>query len=395
MAAPLLPPPMRFPPYWRLSAWYFFYFAFIGAFAPYFTLYLQSLGQSAFAIGVLMSLMQVMRLVAPNLWGWLADRLGHKVAIVRLSAALSLVGFGTFFFFRDFAGLFLGMAVMAFFWSASLPLVEALTLAQLKGHPDRYGRIRLWGSVGFIVAVTAAGVLLDATGLPALLWICLALLAGILGIALLLGESPPDTMHAVHAPLGRELLRPAVVAFLAACFFMSAAHGPFYFFYSIHLVAAGYGKTLVGALWSLGVVAEIVVFITMPQLLRAFSLRAILLFSVGAAVVRFLLIGWAVESLPLLLLAQLLHGATFGAFHAGGVAMLNRWFAPQHQARVQAIYGSISFGAGGMLGGLLAGQTWESLGPALTFTIGAGFAAIGWLLMWRGMHEPPATRPVR
>jgi PPP family 3-phenylpropionic acid transporter len=386
---------MRFPPYWRLSAWYFFYFAFIGAFAPYFTLYLQSLGQSAFAIGVLMSLMQVMRLVAPNLWGWLADRLGHKVAIVRLSAALSLVGFGTFFFFRDFAGLFLGMAVMAFFWSASLPLVEALTLAQLKGHPDRYGRIRLWGSVGFIVAVTAAGVLLDATGLPALLWICLALLVGILGIAMLLGESPPDTMHAVHAPLGRELRRPAVVAFLAACFFMSAAHGPFYFFYSIHLVDAGYGKTLVGALWSLGVVAEIVVFIAMPRLLQAFSLRAILLASFALAVVRFLLIGWAVDSLILLLLAQVMHGATFGAFHAGGVATLNRWFAPQHQARVQAIYGSISFGAGGMLGGLLAGQTWESLGPALTFTLGAGFAAIGWLLMWRGMHEPLATRPVR
>jgi PPP family 3-phenylpropionic acid transporter len=378
---------MRFSPYWRLSAWYFFYFAFIGAFAPYFTLYLQSLGQSAFAIGVLMSLMQVMRVLAPNLWGWLADRLGHKVAIVRLSALLSLAGFATFFFARDFAGLFLGMAIMAFFWSAALPLVEALTLTQLEGHPDRYGRIRLWGSVGFILAVTAAGVLLDASGLPALLWICSALLAGILGMALLLGEAPPAAAAAAHAPLGRELRRPEVVAFLAACFFMAAAHGPFYFFYSIHLVGAGYGKTLVGALWSLGVVAEIVVFIVMPRLLQAFSLRAILLASVAAAVLRFLLIGWAVDSLPLLLLAQLMHGATFGAFHAGGVAMLNRWFAPQHQARVQAIYGSISFGAGGMLGGLLAGQTWDSLGPELTFTLGAGFAAIGWLLMWHGMHE--------
>ncbi len=380
---------MRFPPYWRLSAWYFFYFAFIGAFAPYFTLYLQSLGQSAFAIGVLMSLMQVMRLVAPNLWGWLADRRGHKVAIVRLSAALSLAGFATFFFFRDFSGLFVGMALMAFFWSAALPLVEALTLAELKSSPDRYGRIRLWGSVGFIVAVTGAGMLLDAAGLPMLLWICTALLAGILGMSLLLGEARREIQPLAHAPLGRELRRPAVVAFLAACFFMSAAHGPFYFFYSIHLVDAGYGKTLVGALWSLGVVAEIFVFIYMPRLLQAFSLRAILLVSFALAVVRFLLIGWAVESLALLLLAQVMHGATFGAFHAGGVAVLNRWFAPQHQARVQAIYGSISFGAGGMLGGLLAGQTWESLGPELTFTIGAGFAAIGWVLLWRGMHEPP------
>jgi len=386
---------MRSSPYWRLSAWYFFYFAFIGAFGPYFTLYLQSLGQSAFAIGVLMSLMQVMRLLAPNLWGWLADHLGHKVAIVRLSAALSLAGFLTFFFTRDFAGLFLGMAVMAFFWSASLPLVEALTLAQLEGRPDRYGRIRLWGSVGFIVAVTGAGMLLDATGLPTLLWICTAILGGILGIALLLGETRPAAPAAAHAPLGPELRRPAVVAFLAACFFMSAAHGPFYFFYSIHLVGAGYGKTLVGALWSLGVVAEILVFIYMPRLQQAFSLRAILLFSVAVAVARFLLIGWAVDSLALLVVAQLMHGATFGAFHAGSVAVLNRWFAPQHQARVQAVYGSISFGAGGMLGGLLAGQTWDSLGPELSFSLGAAFAAAGWLLMWRGMHEPVAAAPVR
>jgi PPP family 3-phenylpropionic acid transporter len=375
-------------PFWRLSAWYFFYFAFIGAFAPYFTLYLQSLGQSAFAIGVLMSLMQVMRLVAPNLWGWLADRFGHKVAIVRLSALLSLAGFATFFVARDFAGLFLGMALMAFFWSAALPLVEALTLAQLAGRPERYGRIRLWGSVGFIAAVMGAGALLDATGLPALLWICMALLGGILGIALLLGESPAAAPAASQAPLGRELRRPEVVAFLAACFFMSAAHGPFYFFYSIHLVDAGYGKTLVGGLWSLGVVAEIFVFIYMARLLRSFSLRGILLVSFALAVVRFLLIGWAVDSLALLLAAQLMHGATFGAFHAGSVAALNRWFAPQHQARVQAIYGSISFGAGGMLGGLVAGRAWESWGAELTFTLGAAFAAVGLVLLWRGMPEP-------
>ncbi|MBU0751222.1 MAG: MFS transporter [Gammaproteobacteria bacterium] len=379
------------PPYWRLSAWYFFYFAFIGAFAPYFTLYLQSLGQTAFAIGVLMSLMQVMRLLAPNLWGWLADRLGHKVAIIRLSAALALAGFATFFFAREFTGLFIGMALMAFFWSASLPLVEALTLDQLKSAPDRYGRIRLWGSVGFIAAVTGSGVLLDAAGLPALLWICSALLAGILGIALLLDEPRSEAPPVVQVPLGPELRRPAMVAFLLACFFMSAAHGPFYFFYSIHLVDAGYGKTLVGALWSLGVVAEIFVFIYMPRLLQHFSLRAILLASFALAVLRFLLIGWAVESLLLLLLAQLMHGATFGAFHAGSVAVLNRWFPPQQQARVQAIYGSISFGAGGMLGGLLAGQTWDSLGAELTFTIGAGFAAIGWILLWRGMHGPAVS----
>jgi PPP family 3-phenylpropionic acid transporter len=376
---------MQVSPHWRLAAWYFFYFAFIGAFAPYFTLYLQSLGLAAFAISVLMSLMQVMRLVAPNLWGWLADRVGRKVLIVQVSAALSLAGFAVFFVTRDFAGLFVGMALMAFFWSAALPQVEALTLAQLSGQTEHYGRVRLWGSVGFIVAVIGAGVLLDATSLPMLLWLCFGLLAGILAIAMLLQEAAPDAAPPARVPLGPALRRPAAIAFLTACFFMSAAHGPFYFFYSIHLDAAGYDKTTIGALWSLGVVAEIFVFIYMPRLLKAFSLRSILLASFALAVLRFLLIGWGVESMALLLAAQVMHGATFGAFHAGAVAALNGWFAPQHQARVQAIYGSISFGAGGMVGGLVAGQAWDSIGAELTFTLGAAFAAVGMVLLWRGM----------
>ncbi len=385
---------MSVPPYWRLSAWYFFYFAFIGAFAPYFTLYLQSLGLAAFAISVLMALMQVMRMVAPNLWGWLADRVGHKVLIVQVSAALSAAGFAVFFFTREFAGLFLGMALMAFFWSAALPLVEALTLAQLRGQTERYGRVRLWGSVGFIVTVIGAGALLDATGLPMLLWICFGVLAGVFAFALLLQEAPREVVTVPAVPLWPALRRPAALAFLTASFFMSAAHGPFYFFYSIHLDAAAYDKTTVGALWALGVVAEIFVFIYMPRLLQAFSLRIILLASFVLAVLRFLLIGWFVESLLLLLFAQLLHGATFGAFHAGSVAALNRWFPPQQQARVQALYGSISFGAGGLVGGLVAGQSWDSLGAAATFTIGAGFAAVGLYFLWRGMHEPSAPAAI-
>ncbi|NTV11526.1 MAG: MFS transporter, partial [Zoogloea sp.] len=144
-------------PYWRLSGYYFFYFAFVGAFSPYFSLYLQSIGISAAQIAALMSLMSLMRILAPNLWGWLADRLGARAPIIRLSGLLSIGGFAVFFFTREFSGLFIAMALMAFFWSAALPLAEALTFAHLGSHSSRYGSIRLWGSVGFIVAVLGIG----------------------------------------------------------------------------------------------------------------------------------------------------------------------------------------------------------------------------------------------
>jgi len=186
-------------------------------------------------------------------------------------------------------------------------------------------------------------------------------------------------------PIGRQLRRPAVMALLSACFFMSVAHGPLYVFYSIHLVAHGYDKLSIGMFWSLGVVAEIAVFMAMPRLMQRVSLRNILLASFASAVLRFLLIGWGADFPLLLLFAQLLHGATFGAYHAAAMAVLIRWFEPSQQARAQGVYGSISFGAGGMVGGLISGQVWEPLGAGLTYSLAALFAACGWLLIWRGV----------
>lgn len=373
-------------PYWRLSAYYFFYFAFVGAFSPFFTLYLQSVRLTAADIAILMSLMQVMRVVAPNLWGWLAERLGMRVPIVRLSAAASLAGFSIFFFTADFAGMFPPMALMAFFWSAALPLVESVTFAHLGDQAHRYGSIRVWGSVGFIVAVLGIGYVLDFVDIRNLLWMIALIFGGILACAMVVPEAARPAAPGVSASLRETLRRPEVRALLGACFFMSAAHGALYVFYSIYLVDNGYGKSFVGWMWTLGVVAEIGVFLAMPRLMRAFSLRAVLLVAFGCAVVRFALIGWGVGSLAVLVLAQLLHGATFGAYHAAAIAAVNQWFAGKLQSPGQALYGSLSFGAGGMVGGLLSGYTWDLVGPAWTFTLGSVFALAGlaWLLRgWR------------
>ena len=371
-------------PYWRLSAYYFFYFAFVGAFSPYFTLYLQSIALSATDIAILMSLMQVMRMVAPNVWGWLAEHTGRRLFIIRLSALASLAGFGVFFLTTRFDGLFVAMASMAFFWSAALPLVESLTFAHLGAGASRYGSIRVWGSVGFIAAVLGIGYVLDFLPLDATLWMTALVLAGIVLCALALPEAAAQRFPRPGASLRETLHRPEVRALLGACFFMSAAHGALYVFYSIYLVDHGYDTAFVGWMWTLGVLAEIVVFMLMPRLMRVFSMRAILVFAFGCAVLRFVLIGWGVGSLGVLVFAQLLHGATFGAYHAAAIAAVNLWFPGRLQSRGQALYGSLSFGAGGMLGGLLSGFAWETIGPAWTFTCGSGFALGGLLWLLRG-----------
>jgi len=378
-------------PYWRLSGYYFFYFAFIGAFSPYFGLYLQSLNFSAWDIGLLMSQMQLMRLFGPNLWGWLADRFGRRLVIIRLAALAGLAGFTAFFWLDKLGGMLAAMAVIAFFWSAALPLVETLTFDHLREERGRYSRIRLWGSIGFIVAVLGTGAVLDVLPLNGLLWVCWGILAGILVLAVVLTDAPTAPHPHDSLPVGDILRQPRVRALLAACFAMSAAHGALYVFLSIHLASLGYSKAEVGGLWSLGVLAEIVVFMLMTRLNRRYSLRVLLLASFAAAILRFLLIGWGAESLAVMVLAQLMHGLTFGAYHASAIAAINLWFPGRAQGRGQALYSSISFGAGGLLGGLLSGWTWDGIGAGWTYTLASLFAVGGFWLVWRWVRGDVAV----
>jgi PPP family 3-phenylpropionic acid transporter len=383
-----------FQPHGRLAVWYFWYFAFIGAFLPYFALYLQSIGLSAARIAVLMSLGQLMRLLAPLLWSWLADSGGRRVGIVVASTAAALASFSVVFLTQDFVALLIGMAILHFFWSASLPLVEALTLGHLGANAERYGRIRLWGSVGFVAAVMAVGLLLDSAPIRAQLWVSWALLLGTLLSALTLTEVK-DHAGRIAGPILGVLRQRKVVFLLAAGLFMIAAHGALYVFYSIHLVAQGYSKTLVGLLWTLGVVAEIGVFLLMPRISFGVSLRRTLLACFVLAILRFLMIGWGVAFIGLLVFAQLLHGASFGAHHAATMAALNRWFEPGQQARAQALYGSVAYGAGGLGGALLAGVLWEAAGAGITFSAASLLALFGLILVWRGVPGDSVDAAVR
>jgi len=368
-------------PYWRLSGFYFFYFAFVGAMAPFWGLYLKSLDFNAFEIGVLMSLFQVMRIFAPNAWGWLADHLGRRVLIVQIAASLSLLTFLGMFLVTSFWWLFFVMSLISFFWSASLPLVEATTLSHLGDKTDKYGRIRLWGSVGFIASVIGLGYVLDFTPIRTLLWAILGIMVGLVLLSRHIPEAVIVPHDGDHVPLWHVLRRPAILAFFVGGFLMAAAHGPYYTFYSIYLVDHGYSKSSVGLLWSLGVLMEIGIFLWMPHLTRRFTLRQMLLASFAGAVLRFLMIGWGVGWMAVVVLAQMLHAVTFGVYHAAAVEVVHRFFRGKHQSRGQALYNSFTFGAGGTLGGLYAGMIWDTLGPALTFSIAAACALAAWVLV--------------
>lgn len=361
-------------------------------FAPYWSLYLKSLHFNAIEIAILMSMQSVMRMIAPNLWGWLADHTGKRLLVVQVAAALSAVCYLGVFVTTSFWGMLLVLGLMAFFWSASMPLVEATTLSYLGKHSAHYGRIRSWGSIGFIVSVIGLGYAFDYIAIAWLLWAGLVCEIGILVFSRKIPKTDVLAHHTDSQSIKQVVMQPRVMLLFGACFFMSVAHGPYYTFYSIYLVEHGYAKSAVGGLWALGVICEIGVFFLMPWLMKNLGFARILLISFGAAVVRFLLIGWAVDWIVLLLIAQVLHALTFGAYHAASVGLVHEFFQGRHQSKGQAMFGSLTYGAGGMLGGLVSGPVWQHYGASVLYSASAGMALLGFLLIiWGlGMARPAA-----
>jgi PPP family 3-phenylpropionic acid transporter len=357
----------------RLASFYFAYFAYVAAFVAYFPVYLAWKGLDAGEIAFVLALPQFARVFAPALWGWLADHSGARKGIVVFSCAAMTFCFAVLPHASGLQTIGLLIGVTSVLSAGALPLVEAITMGSLAGASARYGPIRLWGSVSFMAVVLAGGIWLDfhsAATLPAALTLCALASAG---ASILLPEGAAPAPRRVS----RFSIPPGAGAVLAAGFCMALAHGALYAFFTLHLQREGYSGTAIGFLWTLGVIAEILVFAYLPALFRRYSLSAILVASFLCAAVRFLAIGWASSQLWILAAAQLLHAATFGSFHAASLAVVHRLFPPEAQARGQALFSSVAYGAGGAAGALLAGWAWQISGPALAFSLAALAGLLG------------------
>ena len=339
---------------------------------------------TAAQIGVLMAVPQATRIVGPPFWAGLADRYGHRRALLRTSAALALVLTATFAWAgAHYVALLAVLAAFHFATAAQTPIAETIALSASSGDPGAYGSMRMWGSIGFIFAVALGGPLLDAFGVARLPALLALLCAALLAVTWRIAEPQPNIVSTVSgaahgASAWGRVREPVLAAFFASCFLMLFAHAALYAFYSLHLDQLGYSKTAIGLAWTLGVIAEIFVFRAQRRLFARFDPLALLSLCLVATVIRFALIGAGGGALWVVAVSQLLHGITFGLHHAVVVALLHRWFAPGQQARAQAMYLTLGYGLGGSSGGIVAGWLWSSLGPQATFFGAATAALLGW-----------------
>nr|WP_211217000.1 MFS transporter [Simiduia agarivorans] len=262
---------------------------------------------------------------------------------------------------------------------------EVLTLQHLYPHTGRYGLVRIWGSVGFIVAVLGLGFGLEFLS-PA--WIPLVGFGLFLSLwlASLCLPVAPGTSDALREPAPVNMGCRQLWLFMLVMFLLQLAHGPYYTFYTLYLQDAGWAEGEIGVLWSLGVVAEILVFLVMHRLLDGVSLRLLLWIAVLLTAVRWLLIGCFPGLLSVLVLAQVLHAASFGVAHAVAIEWVRRRFPASQAGQGQALYSSVSFGAGGAAGALLSGLVWD-YSPAGVF-LGAALISVLALFFIPKLQEP-------
>ena len=373
------------------------YFAHIGFFNPYLPLWLKDLGFDIFAISLLTSVQAATRLFAPYAWGALSDHTGERVKLLRLGASVALLAsLGLWF---DFGRWWLASVLLLMFThtSSMMSMSEAAMahLVSSGGAFDarRYGRVRLWGSLGFLVTVFLAGAWFQRFGMahfPA--WTVLTLGAVVVSVWRL-----PDLKEEVHAHAGKvavwPVLRQRSVQWLfVSMFFHVLSHMGIYVFFSLYLDFLGYSKTTIGLLWAVSVLAEIGWFFTQSRWLPLLSLTGWLLLCGATTVLRMGLTASSAAVLPLLLLAQLLHALTFAAHHSVCIALLSHHFPGRLRGRGQALYTVIGYGFPGVLGGLAGGalSARYGLGSVFAATVATSLLATGCAFkVWRLQH--PAT----
>jgi PPP family 3-phenylpropionic acid transporter len=352
---------------------------------PYWSLYLKSLGYNSLAIGSLVAILPATKIIAPYIWGWLADHTRRSMMIIRLSSILSLLCFLLVFLDQQLWWLTVVMFLFSFFWNATLPQFEAMTLNHLGDDTHKYSMVRLWGSLGFIVIAVLMGDLIDGYGegsIPLVVLACFVLIS----ITSFMVPEKLNTPHPDHSPIWHVIRQPKVMAFLIACFLMLFSHGPYYTFYTIYLEEYGYSSQVIGILWAVGVIAEVVIFLLMHRLLPMFGARKLLLITFALTTLRWLLIGFYVDNLTILFAAQLIHAFSFGVFHAVGISLVHDYFTGSHQGRGQALYSSVSFGAGVAAGSVISGMVWDGLGAEWLFSFVSLCTVIAFFIIWRFVH---------
>ena len=373
-----------------LGLTYFFYYGQLGVIVPYLSVFLDGRGYSSPEIGQILAYITLARILGPNLWSSLAARVNKGLLVMRLGALLTFAS--TFLAYFDF-GIWLitlALGLMMMFWTAIIPQLEVVAMDCMQGDAQGYANLRMWGSVGFIVLSVLMGWVLDLHSSEVVMYAITVVLFALFVMTCLI-QAPQVEHNATDSETEInqwQLARAWPFAlFILSALLLQFSMGPFYTFFALYATDLGYTGSQTGWLIALGVIAEIGMFVIAGRLLQRFSLRLMLMSSIGLTAVRWLLLGYVADTVVVVIISQLLHAFSFGLTHCASVSFIHRYFNKSFQAQGQALYVSIAFGFGGAAGSYVAGQLWaQGSGAQITFTVATIAALVSASLLWFVRH---------
>lgn len=371
-----------------IALFYAAIFLFIGVHLPFWPVWLTEHGVAAAEIGILLSVSTWIRAFAPPLIAQIADRTGKPKRLIVLLLAATLGIYALFSLAHGFWPLLAISVLGALTFGAVLPLSENLAMRASHEHGFDYGRVRLWGSVTFIVGATFGGRLLVGRETDFILTMMLAALGLSLMASLTLPSLAPAKSQSACLPIAHLLSRRVFIVFLLAAGLTQASHAAYYGFATLHWRAAGISNDVIGALWAEGVIAEVALFAFSGAIARKFGPIRLLALGVAAGLIRWCVLGLTTE-IWALVAVQGLHALTFAATHLAAMHFLLRAVPASYSSTAQGLYSGLGTGAMMGLAMIASGALYGAFGGAAflsmaMLSLAGGAAAIALARMWRG-----------
>ncbi|MDY6789801.1 MAG: MFS transporter [Thermodesulfobacteriota bacterium] len=361
-----------------IASQYFLYFGVLGIFLPYFNLYCYHIGFTGFQIGALSALRSVTLVLFSLAWGVLADRFQIRRPIYILCNIASALIWIFYLFSENFWVMLFITAFYGMFYAPIISFLEAFSMDVLGKEKKNYGSLRMWGSISFIIVVISLGKIIDFFSVRLIL---VLILAGSLLQASISVKIPNIKIAKkdLLSPDTKSLLNTRVIIFLFCAFLMLVSHGTYYGFFSIHLENLGYSNTFIGITWALASTAEIVVMIQSDRIFKVFSPEKVLTFSFIVAALRWCILFFATSE-TIILLSQVLHAVTYGAFHMASILYIDSLSPDKNKTLGQAVNNAATYGLGLMVGFFLSGWLYENMDTSFLFIISSLIAMAGGII---------------
>ncbi|MBT5072494.1 MAG: 3-phenylpropionate MFS transporter [Kordiimonadaceae bacterium] len=366
----------------KLSSNYTSFFIYLGIITPFWAMWLSSRGLSPSEIGIIIAVPYIIKIIVAPLISQAADKRAEYWRPLLISVVFSVIVSGFYIFAAGFWSLLLITLVVNITMPAVLPLMETITVGQSVKHDLNYGHIRSFGSAAFIVATVLMGMFLKNNSIDYVLWAFYGSMILLLITVILLPRGNKKAHISSEtkssSPIKHLLSDGDFVWFLCVVGLLQMSHGVYYSMGSIYWKENGLGEDVIGFLWAVGVIAEIIFFLYFQKIINKYPLSMIFAIIGLLGALRWATMAMSM-SLPVLFVVQLIHGLTFGASHLAAIHYLAKRVKRDYAASSQSLYSALPLGLGMGLATYVGGVIYEYVSSGAYFLM-AFLCALAFLL---------------